>query len=86
MKQFIKIGCLYLNVADIIAVDANYEDEHFGVPTGVYYVRVVTRQLTCVDGNDGSAAVSVSHLFDIDSPEANAIQDWLEGQSEDLLR
>lgn len=95
MKQFIKIGNLFLNRNDIISVNGDHTREHQVWETGenglsyitTHYVLVVTRGLKYIYIGEGAAASeSVEYIFEHGTPQASAILAWLEWQSEDLLR
>jgi len=86
MKPFIRIGNLYLNVSDIIEVDADYKKTSSVSFDTAQVVRVTTRALDYRAYLDGAAASeSCVHDFAHGTPEAEAIIAWLEAQSLPLL-
>ena len=92
MKPFIRIGKLYLNVSDIIAVEpATAERTTFADgEVGCDYVpvlRVTTRVLKPFSWSEevGAEAICRDYDFDSDSQEADALLSWLKDQSEVLL-
>jgi hypothetical protein len=88
MKPFIRIGTLYLNTDDILNVQANetrYEPVFADVPKAVPCVRITTRELKLECGPlEDIGSTNVTYDFDHGTPEATAIINWLESQSEIL--
>ncbi len=79
MKQFIQIGCDIFNRADIIRVKICEPDYAYNYS----YIRLYTRDIT--GGVEASGSNSNWEIYKLDSPEGQAILEWLREQSEVLV-